>query len=598
MLAGHEYIGILLAVMTSVLYFPRCRGHLKCSGGKMKRLHSVMICVMILVPSVSCHAESGPSTARYSMVVSSESIAADIGLQVLRDGGNAIDAAIATSAALNVTESYNCGMGGGCFVLIYLADSREIIAVDGRERAPLAAHRDLYVDPSTGEAMGDLSTDGVTAVATPGLPAAIDLIHSRWGTISWAELLKPAIALADTGFLLSDTHARILTRSKDRLIQYESSRKIFFPEGDTLPYGSGDRLVQKDLSCLLDSLAGNGTDWFYHGRFPERFAAFVTESGGYLTPEDFASYKSVLREPIHGTYRDLDIYSMPPPSSGGIHVVQILRMLEPHDLGSLQAGSSESIHLMSEAMKRAFADRAYYLGDPDYVVVPVDRLLDSTYLAAHSLGINRDTVSHIDGPGTLPAHESSETTHFSVIDSEGNMVAFTASLNTSFGSAVVLPGWGLLLNNHMDDFSIQPGVPNYYGLVGSEANAIEGGKRPLSSMSPTIVLRNGEPAGILGSPGGPRIITTVVQTFLNVVEFGMDIQQAVDFPRVHHQWKPDRLLVEPETADSIIVDLEAKGHEVEQRSHWSSAQCIWIDPSTGLITGGTDKRSEGKAAGQ
>jgi gamma-glutamyltranspeptidase/glutathione hydrolase len=453
------------------------------------------------------------------------------------------------------------------------------------------------VNPADQTVIEGLSTEGATAVATPGQPAALKLIHNRWGSLPWVELFEPAIAAADTGFILSRTYAEKLSSSMDRLSQYPSSRNIFSPRGDTIPFSFGDRLIQKDLARFLDSLSRNGADWFYNSRFAGDLADFVTRYGGYLTTEDLLSYEAKLREPIHGVFRGYDVYSMPPPSSGGIHVVQILEMLEPFDLGSSGAGSSGSIHLMAEAMKRAFADRAYYLGDPDHVAVPVQALLDSIYLANHRRSITPNRAVEISGPGTLPPEESSETTHFSVIDVDGNMVAFTASLNTSFGSAVVLPGWGLLLNNHMDDFSIQPGLPNYYGLVGSEANAIGPGKRPLSSMSPTIVLREGKPAGVLGSPGGPRIITTVVQTLLNVVVFGLDIQAAVDFPRVHHQWKPDRIYVEPEIPNDVILNLESKDHEVIKRTRWSSAQCIWIDSTTGLITGGTDSRSEGKAAG-
>jgi gamma-glutamyltranspeptidase/glutathione hydrolase len=556
---------------------------------------AILLTIVAIWPAWS--ASPKPAVARHGMVVSSESIAADIGLEILKSGGNAVDAAVATCIALNVTEGYNSGMGGGCFVLIYKAETGEVFAVDGRERAPINARRDLFVDPDDHTIIKGLSTEGSTAVATPGQPAALQLIHSRWGSLPWVDLFQPAIALADTGFVLSRTYGGVLSGSKDRLSRYRSSREIFFPPGDTIPYGFRDRLIQKDLARFLDSLSRNGADWFYSSRFSDDLAGFVTGNGGYLTTEDLLSYEARLREPIHGRFRGYDIYSMPPPSSGGVHVVQILKMLEPFDLADLGAGSSQSIHLMAEAMKRAFADRAYYLGDPDYVDVPVQALLDSLYLANHSRSIEPDRAADIAGHGKLPPEESSETTHFSVIDSDGNMVAFTASLNTSFGSALVLPGWGLLLNNHMDDFSIQPGVPNYYGLIGSEANAIEPGKRPLSSMSPTIVLREGKPAGVFGSPGGPRIITTVVQTFLNVVVFGMDIQAAVDFPRVHHQWKPNGIYVEPEIPKDVILNLESKGHEVIRRARWSSAQCIWINSTTGLIMGGTDSRSEGKAAG-
>ncbi len=565
----------------------------------MKRLLIIKTAILILfVLAYSVWSASPrPAAAQNGMVVSSEPIAAGIGLQILQDGGNAADAAIAVAAALNVTEGCNSGMGGGCFILIYWSETGQVFAIDGRERASINAHRNLYINSADSTVIPGLSTEGVTAVATPGEPAALAMIAKKWGKHPWKKLIEPAAALADTGFILSRTYAERLIYSRERLYQYPSSREIFFPGNDTLPYGFGDRLVQKDLAKFLKKLSKQGIDWFYNGGFSKTLSDYITENGGYLTADDLKTYKAVQRQPIRGSFRGYDIYSMPPPSSGGIHVVQILEMLEPFYLRYWEPGSSEPLHIIIESMKRAFADRAYYLGDPDFVDIPLDGLLDSTYLADHRSTIKPHQASNIPGAGILPARESSETTHFSIIDSKGNMVAVTASLNTSFGSAVILPGWGLLLNNHMDDFSLQPGAPNYYGLVGSEANAIEPGKRPLSSMSPTIVLKDSKPAGIFGSPGGPKIITTVVQTFLNIVEFGMDVQQAVDFPRVHHQWKPDVVFVEDGIPTDVLVNLQAKGHRIYQAGLWSSAQCIWIDPETGLITGGTDSRSEGIAAG-
>jgi len=531
------------------------------------------------------------------MVVSSEPIATAIGLQVLKNGGNAVDAAIAVIAALNVTEGYSSGMGGGCFVMIYWTQTGEIYAIDGRERAPLKGSRDMFIDRKNKSVIPGLSTEGVTAVATPGLPAALDLIYDNWGSRPWNGLFEPAVALADTGFAISRTYEERLYYSKDRLFQYASSRELFFPPGDTLPYTFGHQLIQKDLARFLDSLAINGATWFYKSGFTRDLVKFVNKNNGYLTEKDFDEYRAVIRKPIHGKFRGYDIYSMPPPSSGGAHVVQILKILEPFRLSYWGAGSSETIHLMVEAMKRAFADRAYYLGDPDFVKVPLEGLLDSLYLSEISANMKPYQASDVQGPGTVPGYEGTETTHFSIIDSAGNMVAFTASLNTSFGSGVVLPDYGILLNNHMDDFSLMPGVPNYFGLVGSEANSIQPGKRPLSSMSPTLVLKDGLPAGIFGSPGGPRIITTVVQTVLNVVEFGMDIQKAVDYPRVHHQWKPDIVFVEDAISFDTIEKLRAKGHQIYRSGEWSSAQCIWVDFETGLITGGSDSRTEGAALG-
>jgi len=565
----------------------------------MKRCLIFLIIISLSISTVnfSYGASPRPAVAQHGMVVSSEPIAAGIGLQVLRDGGNAIDAAIAVSAALNVTEGCNSGMGGGCFIMICWAKTGEIFAIDGRERAPLKARRDMYIDKKSKSVLPGLSTEGVTAVATPGLPAALDLIYKHWGTRPWSELIKPAIETADTGFVISRTYAERLLYSKDRLIQYPSTKELFFPPGDSLPYTFGHKLIQKDLARFLDSLALNGGEWFYNSDFTKDLVKFINKNNGYLTEEDFEKYRAIVRKPIHGRFRGYDIYSMPPPSSGGIHVIQILKILEPFNLKYWGAGSSETIHLLVEAMKRAFADRAYYLGDPDFVDVPVDGLLDTLYLAEHRSSMTPYMASDIQGPGTVPGYESTETTHFSIIDSTGNMIAFSASLNTSFGSGVILPGYGLFLNNHMDDFSLQPGTPNYYGLVGSEANSIQPGKRPLSSMSPTLVLKSGKPAGVFGSPGGPRIITTVVQIILNVVEFEMDIQRAVDNPRVHHQWKPDIVFIEPAISFDTIEKLMARDHTVYRSYEWASAQCIWVDSETGLITGGTDSRTEGAALG-
>ena len=554
---------------------------------------SVMIC---LIYSYTFAASPRPAVAEHGMVVAAESNAAGVGLDILKQGGNAIDAAVAVAAALNVTESYSSGMGGGCFILVYRADEQRVYVIDGREKAPGKGHRDMYINKD-GSVKGGQSTTGVTASGVPGEPAALEMIHQRWGELQWADLFKPAIALADTGILLTRTYAERLYYLKDKLMLFESTRKLMFPENDTLPLGFNQRLIQSDLAKFLDSLSSKGASWFYDSKFTEDFVRFVKDEGGYLTKDDFKKYQAVMREPIHCNFRGYEIYSMPPPSSGGVHVIQMLSMLDPFNLSYWGSGSSETIHILAETMKRAFADRAYYLGDPDFVNVPVDGLLDPGYLERHRASMTPYMLTNIQGPGEVPGYESDHTTHFSIIDSDGNMVAVTATINTSFGSGVVLPGWGIFLNNQMDDFSVQPGTPNFYGLVGSEANSIQPGKRPLSSMTPTIVLKDGKPAGIFGSPGGPRIITTVLQVFLNVVEFGMDIQEAVDAPRIHHQWKPDVIFAEPEISADALANLIAKGHQVYQSGHWSSAQCIWVDRETGLIYGGTDSRTEGAALG-
>jgi len=565
----------------------------------MRRLALILIssAIFLILNGLAFAASPTPSVGKNGMVVASETIAAAIGLETLKSGGNAIDAAIATLTTLNVTESYNSGMGGGCFFIIYLAETGEVFAIDGRETAPRSADRDMYIDKKENTPIPGLSTESVTSSATPGQAAAIELIHKKWGTKSWPELLQPAIAIADTGFFISRAFAERLLFHKDRLAQYPSTKEIFFPQNDSLPFNFGDKLIQKDLARFLDSLAAYGADWVYNSRFTKDIVDFVRKNNGYLSTRDFESYKAVIREPVKGNYRGYDVYSMPPPSSGGIHVVQILEMFEPFNLGYWGAGSSESLHLQLEAMKRAFADRAYYLGDPDFTKVPIAGLLDSIYLAGRSANMKPYTATVVDGPGEIIFDSVGQTTHFSIIDSAGNMVAVTASLNTSFGSGVIVPGYGILLNNHMDDFSVQPGAPNFYGLVGSEANSIAPGKRPLSSMSPTILLKDGKPAGIFGSPGGPRIITTVTQTIINAIDYGMNIQEAVDFPRVHHQWKPDVVFLEQDIPYDVIKGLQSKNHKIYPGGYWSSAQCIWFDIESGYFYGGTDSRSEGAALG-
>jgi len=403
-----------------------------------------IIILTIAISNLSYSASPKPAVSKNGMVVASEKIAAGVGRDVLKDGGNAIDAAIATLATLNVTESYNSGMGGGCFFIVYWVETGEVFAVDGRERAPLTAKRDMYIDKKTETAVPGLSTENVTASATPGQAAALELIHGRWATKPWADLIKPAALLADSGFGISRSFAERLLYHKDRLGQYPSTKEIFFPANDSLPLVFGDKLIQQDLARFFDSLAVHGASWVYNSRFTKDVVDFIRKYNGHLSTRDFELYESVLREPVTGSYRGYEIYSMPPPSSGGVHVIQILKMLEPFNLGYWGAGSSETIHLELEAMKRAFADRAHYLGDPDFIDVPIESLLDSVYLAERSASMISYKASVIDGPGEIDMDSTGQTTHFSVIDSAGNMVAVTASLNTSFGSGVVVPGYGLL----------------------------------------------------------------------------------------------------------------------------------------------------------
>jgi len=544
-----------------------------------------------------------PAWAKQGMVVSAHPLASQIGLDILKAGGNAVDAAVATAFALGVTEGYSSGIGGGSFTLLHLANRWETVAVDGREEAPAAANRNMYVDKASGQVIPELSTTGVLAAAVPGHVAALCLLLDRYGSMSLGQVLEPSIALADSGFELSQTYVRVLENQKDRLKRFSSSFEIFFHPDSTV-LGLGERLVQHDLAQTYRLLAEEGDDAFYKGEIAQLIAAAMLPDSGLITVEDLASYRAKIRRPVLGSYRGFTVYSMPPPSSGGVHLIQMLNVLERYDLHYLGHNSSETIHLMAEAMKRAFADRAVYMGDPGFASIPVAGLISKAYADSLARTISRFHASKVSGPGNptpyLPPADMSKgqhTTHLSVIDRWGNMVAMTATINTGFGSGFVVPGTGVLLNNEMDDFSAAPGVENFFGLVGDEANSIAPHKRPLSSMTPTFVFYQGRPFMILGSPGGPRIITTVLQVILNVIDHNMDIQAAVDAPRIHHQWKPDKLYLEDGIPADVIQNLVIKGYEAVPGGNWGAAEAILIDLETGIIYGGSDSRIEGAAKG-
>jgi gamma-glutamyltranspeptidase/glutathione hydrolase len=462
----------------------------------------------------------------------------------------------------------------------------------------------MYIDKRTGEMIPELSTVGVLAAATPGHLKALTHLLDNYGTMSLGQVLEPSIALADTGFELSQTYVRVLDFHRDKLIRFESTFEILFHPDSTL-LGLGEHLIQHDLARTYRILAEEGDSAFYEGTIAHIITQAMRRDKGLITAKDLEEYNVAIREPVMGTYRGYSVYSMPPPSSGGVHLIQMLNMLERYDLAYLGHNSSETIHLMAEAMKRAFADRAVFMGDPDFVEVPVAGLVSKDYADSLSWGISRFRAREVSGAGNpypygqnddiFPAGK--QTTHFSVIDQWGNMVAMTATNNTGFGSGYVIPGTGIFLNNEMDDFSARPGVANYFGLVGAEANAIEAGKRPLSSMTPTLVFFEGAPFMVAGSPGGPRIITTVLQVMLNVIDHGMNIQGAVDAPRIHHQWLPDRIYLESGIPYDVIENLIIRGHDVMVGGTWSAAEAILIDLESGLIYGGTDSRVEGGAAG-
>jgi gamma-glutamyltranspeptidase/glutathione hydrolase len=552
------------------------------------------------------------------MVVSAHPLASQAGLEMLKAGGNAVDAAVATAFALGVVEGYSSGIGGGSFALVHLANRWETIVVDGREEAPGTARADMYVDKTTGKVNPDLSTVGVLAGAVPGHVAALSLLLERYGSMSLGQVLEPAIALADTGFELSQTYARSLSLQADKLKRFPSSFAIFF-HPDSTPLGLGERLIQHDLAQTYRILADAGEEAFYKGEIARQITSAMKADSGLITLSDLAAYKPRVRKPVVGSYRGYTIYSMPPPSSGGVHLIEMLNILERYDLRYLGFNSSEAIHLEAEAMKRAFADRAVFMGDPGFVNVPVAGLVCKPYADSLARNISRFRTRPVSGPGNPlaympetpppqlppaplkagenPAGKGQHTTHFSVVDRWGNLVAMTATINTGFGSGYVIPGTGILLNNEMDDFSSAPGVENFFGLVGSDANAIAPRKRPLSSMTPTLVFYQGRPFMVAGSPGGPRIITTVLEVISNVIDYGLDIQEAIDAPHVHHQWKPDKLYLEDGIPMDVMQALYLRGHDVVPGGSWSGAHCILIDLETGIIYGGTDSRQEGAAKG-
>jgi gamma-glutamyltranspeptidase/glutathione hydrolase len=531
--------------------------------------------------------------ARNGMVVAQEARAARIGVEILRQGGNAVDAAVAVGFALAVTYPRAGNIGGGGFMVIHRADGTAA-AIDYRETAPAAITRESFLD-ATGAADPKKSRESALAIGVPGTIAGLALAHEKYGSgrFTLAQLLRPAIALARGGIPVEADIADSLPMDNPRIARWRSSRKIF-SRPDGMPLAPGDTLVQHDLADTLDAIARGGPREFYEGEIARRIAAGVQEAGGVMTADDLKAYRAIERAPVRGTYRGYDIVSMPPPSSGGVHLVEMLNILEGYDLA--RAGRGTALALMIEAMKRAYADRAVFLGDPDRVAVPVARLTSKSYAAQWRATIDpaRATPARdIRAGGTL-AREGRNTTHFSVVDRFGNAVANTYTLNFSYGVGLVAEGTGILLNNELDDFAVAADAPNAYGLVGFEANAPAPGKRPLSSMTPTIVLKDGKPFLVTGSPGGSRIITAVLQIVVNVVDFGMGVADAVSAPRAHHQWMPDEVVAEPWLAPDIVKELEARGDKVEVRRAVTSANSILIAPDG--MAGAADPRTRGALA--
>ncbi|MBL7033070.1 MAG: gamma-glutamyltransferase [Candidatus Delongbacteria bacterium] len=523
--------------------------------------------------------------------------ATDAGALMLEQGGSAVDAAVAAGFVLGVVEMYSSGIGGGGFLLHYDGTSHAVTALDGRESAPAAATSDMFLDPLTREPRPELSFDGALAVAVPGEVALFYRANQDWGKLSWSTVLQPAIQLAADGFLIDLTWVQRLEDNREKLLQHPGTRALFFHQDSTL-LGLGELLVQPELAVTLRLLADRGPDYFYYGEFAATLDSWMWENGGLVRAADLAGYTVRLMEPVTGSYRGCTVYSMPPPSSGGVHLIQMLNYLEEFDLAQLGLLSSRYIHTVASAMGYAYADRSLWLGDPAFFPVPVEGLTSKGYAATQRERYSRVQRERLPGAGDpLPWQEGEHTSHISVVDGEGNAVSMTCTINTRFGSGVILPGTGVLLNNEMDDFSMQPGVPNYYGLIGSEANSIQPGKRPLSSMTPTIITRDDRLQLVIGSPGGAKIITTVLQTIINTIDFEMDIQAAIDAPRFHYQWRPDYIRLEPDLPDDVLWNLRQYGYQVYRTGHWSAAQGVWRDAATGLLYGGSDSRVDGSARG-
>ncbi|MBD3726007.1 MAG: gamma-glutamyltransferase [Moraxella osloensis] len=536
-----------------------------------------------------------PVYGKNGMVASEQGLATQVGLDILKQGGNAIDAAVAVGFALAVVLPNAGNIGGGGFMVLHDDKTGKGIAIDFREIAPAKASRDMYLD-NQGKVIDGKSLFTHDASGVPGTVAGMEYALKKWGTMPLSKVLEPAIKLADKGFIVSDVLAQTLKEEKSTLGKWSSSKAIFFKNGE--PLKSGDLLVQKDLAKSLRLIAKQGAKAFYQGEIATKIAKEMQSHGGTMTLEDLKAYKVVERQPIIGDYRGYKVVTMPPPSSGGVHLIEILNMLEHYPIKEDGVNSAKNIHHMAESMKLAYADRSEYLGDPDFVKIPVTGLTSKAYAneLVKTIDDNKARLSSNIKPGKPQPYESDQTTHFSVMDKAGNAAAVTYTLNLNFGSGIVVEGTGILLNNEMDDFSVKPGVPNAFGLVGGTANAIEAKKRPLSSMTPTIVMKNNKPWLVTGSPGGARIITTVLQSVVNTIDHEMNPAEAIITPRVHHQWLPDELRVEEGISPDTIKLLQDKGHKVVTKAPMGRIQIIQADDS-GFYGYSDPRNPDGKTLG-
>ena len=536
-----------------------------------------------------------PVHARHAMVVARETHATDAGEAVLEAGGNAIDAAVAVAFALAVTHPSAGNIGGGGFMLIRFADGRSTF-IDFRERAPNSASRDMYIDPATGKATSD-SVTGYRASGVPGTVLGMEYAHTKYGKRPWKELIDPAVRLARDGFPLSYGLSQSLNGrgTVSKLSQFPDSKRIFLKDGAL--YGMGDTFIQPDLAATLTRIRDSGARDFYEGETAKLLAADMAAHGGEITLEDLRDYKILERKTLEGTYKGYGIITAPPPSSGGVGILQMLGVLESTDYAKTGAGSARALHFEAEAMRRYFADRSEYGGDPDFVKVPLAPLLNPAYIAKLRASIDPDKATPSDQikPGDLAPYESPQTTHYSIVDEMGTAVSVTYTLNNSFGSGVTATGLGFLLNDEMDDFAPKPGEPNSYGLIQGEANVIAPHKTPLSSMCPTMVTREGKLYMVLGTPGGPTIINSVLQVILNVIDFGMNMQQAVDQTRIHHQWMPDVLRIENTASPDTMELLRQRGHTLQIVNAIGEVAAIRVDGQ--WIEGAPDGRTEATAKG-